>query len=402
MWVEALRKTMERHPAFDRFGLRRSIRYGAAVVLTGLALWLRLLIAPVDAGIPFVTFFPAIALTAIVGGFWPSMFTTVASAMLVARFFLSPMESAHPVEWSFATFLVSGFLVSTVIEAMHRYYRDYTRVLHDLERSRAEADEARQAAERASGAKSDFLTGMSHELRTPLNAIIGFSDTMLAEPFGPLPTKYAEYAADIHASGLHLHTLINDLLDMSAIEAGKVTLDEEVFDLDQVVTPCIRMIRPRAEQGCVEIIDELPPLPQVCADRRRITQIVLNLLSNAVKFTPPQGRVTVSARTGPSGGIAVVVADTGIGMDDIDIAKALEPFGQIRGEMHIAREGTGLGLPVSRSLARLHGGDLTIESRPRAGTTVYLRIPSERVVVGETRAVMSTPPDSGIIVEAPT
>lgn len=385
MWVEALRKTMGRHPAFDRFGLRRPIRYGSAVVLTGLALLLRLLIAPMDAGVPFVTFFPAIALSAIIGGFWPGMLTTVASAMLVARFFLPPMESAHPVEWSFATFLVSGFLVSSVIEAMHRYYRDYTRVLGDLERSRAEADEARHAAESASGAKSDFLTNMSHELRTPLNAIIGFSDTMLAEPFGPLPPKYAEYAADIHASGLHLHTLINDLLDMSAIEAGKVTLDEEVFDLEQVVTPCIRMIRPRANQGGVEIIDELPPLPRVRADRRRFTQIVLNLLSNAVKFTPPQGSVTVSARTGPSGGIAVIVADTGIGMDDAGIAEALQPFGQVRGELHIAREGSGLGLPVSRSLALLHGGDLTIESRLGAGTTVFLRIPSERVIIGGPR-----------------
>ncbi|MBI2236317.1 MAG: hypothetical protein HYU60_05085 [Magnetospirillum sp.] len=287
---------------------------------------------------------------------------------------------------SIVVFLVDGLLVSSAIEAMHRYFRDYIGIVSDLERSQAEAEEARREADLANRAKSDFLANISHELRTPLNAIIGFSDSMLAQSFGPLAPKYAEYASDIHESGQHLHALINDLLDMAAVEAGKLVLAEETFALDQAITFCLRMIHPRAAQGGVQIVDALPPLPRVRGDRRRITQIVLNLLSNAVKFTPRDGSVTVSARIEPSGGLSLMVADTGIGMDADGVARALQPFAQVENRLQRAHEGTGLGLPVSKSLAQMHGGDLSIESHPGKGTTVCLGIPRERVVHSERQA----------------
>jgi signal transduction histidine kinase len=392
MWIDAVRKMMEQRPASDHFGSRRPVGYVLALALTGIALLLRLWIAPQDAGIPFITFFPAVALSAILGGLWPGVLSAVLCTVLATYFFLPPFEDANFGVWSIAVFLGDGVLVSTAIEAMHRYYRDYILAVHDLEQSRAEAEEARQTAELANRTKTDFLANMSHELRTPLNAIIGFSDTMLAETFGPLAPKYAEYASDIHQSGQHLLALINDLLDMSAIEAGKLVLTEETFNLKQAITPCLRMIQSRAEQGGVAIVDAVPNLPPVIADQRRITQIVLNLMSNAVKFTPVHGAVTISAQTEPTGGITITVADTGIGMNADGVARAMLPFAQINNRLQRAQEGTGLGLPVSRSLAQLHGGDLSIDSLPGKGTIVCLYIPAKRVVTHEPRAAKNAPP----------
>jgi signal transduction histidine kinase len=386
MWVDAVRRTMERQPAFDRFALGRPLRHGLAVAFTGLAVLVRLGIAPPGAGIPFITFFPAVALSAIVGGLWPGLLSAALGVALALWLFMPPFGDPHFGALRIVVFLGQSVLVCTAIEAMHFYYRDYTRVARDLVRERGEAEEARCAAEVANRCKSDFLTNMSHELRTPLNAIIGFSDTILAQPFGALAPKYAEYAADIHESGQLLLALINDMLAMSAIEANKLTLHEESFDLGEAIASCLRMIRPRAEQGGVAVVQAVPPLPAVHADRRRIVQIVLNLLSNAVKFTPVGGTVTVAAEVGASGGLVVAVADIGIGMDEAGIARALQPFGQVRNSLQKAHEGTGLGLPVSRSLAQLHGGDLVIESRVGRGTTVRLCLPSWRVVAGESRS----------------
>lgn len=375
-----MRGAVERRQQFDRFHLPRSIRYALAGLLTTVALLLRLWIAPQDVGVPFITFFPAVALSAIVGGLWPGMLSAGLGALLATYFFLPPIREAEFGLWSTIVFLFDGILVCTAIEAMHRYHRDHTRMVGELKRSRIEADNARRAAELANQTKTDFLANMSHELRTPLNAIIGFSDSMLAEMFGPLSQKYTEYTGYIHQSGQHLLALINDLLDMSAIEAGKFKLIDEIFDLEQAIIACLHMIQPRAEQGNVAVVNALPTLPWVSADRRRFTQIMLNLLSNAVKFTPAHGTVTVSARTDASGSLLVTVADTGIGMDTNDLARAMEPFSQVKNGLQRAHEGTGLGLPMSKSLVQLLGGELSINSQPNQGTTVTVQVPSWRLV----------------------
>ncbi|QQP90236.1 PAS domain S-box protein [Skermanella sp. TT6] len=241
---------------------------------------------------------------------------------------------------------------------------------------------AREEAELAGRAKSEFLANMSHELRTPLNAVIGFSEIIKNEMFGPAGRpEYVEYARDIHESGTQLLALINDILDMSKIEAGKKELQDAVVDIGRVARNCVRLVEARAQFGGVAVAVDLPPdLPPVRAEELALKQIIANLLTNAVKFTPKGGRVRVSADIEPDGGLAVAVADTGIGIAPEDMEKALAPFGQIDSSLSNKTQGTGLGLPLARSLAALHGGTLSIESEPGRGTTVTVRLPSERVI----------------------
>ena len=241
---------------------------------------------------------------------------------------------------------------------------------------------AREEAELAGRAKSEFLANMSHELRTPLNAVIGFSEIIKNEMFGPAGRpEYVEYARDIHESGTLLLALINDILDMSKIEAGKKELQDAVVDIGRVARNCVRLVEARAQFGGVAVAVDLPPdLPPVRAEELALKQIIANLLTNAVKFTPKGGRVRVSADIEPDGGLAVAVADTGIGIAPEDMEKALAPFGQIDSSLSNKTQGTGLGLPLARSLAALHGGTLSIESEPGRGTTVTVRLPSERVI----------------------
>jgi signal transduction histidine kinase len=223
---------------------------------------------------------------------------------------------------------------------------------------------------------------MSHELRTPLNAIIGFSEIIEKEMFGPIGSpRYTEYANDIHESGTHLLNLINDILDVSKAEAGKIELQESQILLADLVDASLRLILPRARESAVALtephVDHLPP---VRADERRLKQVLINLLSNAVKFTPSGGRVSLEARLEPGRGLAIRVRDTGIGMAPEDIPRALEPFGQIDSRLARKYEGTGLGLPLSKALVELHGGKLEIESEQGMGTTVTVLLPPERIV----------------------
>jgi signal transduction histidine kinase len=246
---------------------------------------------------------------------------------------------------------------------------------------------ALKAAEAASKAKSAFLASMSHELRTPLNAILGFSETILYEAFGPLGApRYKEYLGDIHESGTHLLSLINDILDIARFDAGQAELHEEVFEVEPLIAESLRMVASHAEKCDIALSTELAAdLPELRADKRRIKQVLINLLSNAVKFTPAGGEVKLSASRSEAG-LAIAVMDTGIGIAQGDIPKALERFGQVDSSLARKYEGTGLGLPLSKQLMELHGGSLVLESQESIGTRVTVTLPLDRLVP-QTQAV---------------
>jgi signal transduction histidine kinase len=245
-----------------------------------------------------------------------------------------------------------------------------------------QARSAAQKAELANRSKTGFLANMSHELRTPLNAIIGFADIMRNELKGPLGNpEYKKYAADIAESSEHLLQIINDLLDISKIESGKLDLREENLDLARAYNTCVTILRERAQQGGVTLLCEaLPRDIYLRADARMIKQILINLVANAVKFTPPKGRVTLGAKRETDGSVTMSISDTGIGIAAEDIDRVLEPFIQADNDLARHYEGTGLGLPLAKALTELHDGRLEIESSPGTGTTVTVNLPAERVL----------------------
>ena len=255
--------------------------------------------------------------------------------------------------------------------------------LTDISRRKAMEQEllrSKEAAEYANRSKTDFLANMSHELRTPLNAIIGFSEVIQGEMFGPTVPRYVDYARDIHESGQHLLEIINDILDLSKLEAGKVELHESNVSVPSLANQCLSLVRGRAQEYGVALRVDIPEsLPQVYADKRAMKQVLLNLLSNAVKFTPGGGSVTLNAGIGPEQTLDIAVADTGIGMSEAEIQIALAPFGQIDSSHARRHQGTGLGLPLCQSLLELHGARLIVTSRPSEGTTIVARFPAERV-----------------------
>jgi signal transduction histidine kinase len=245
------------------------------------------------------------------------------------------------------------------------------------------------AAEAAGRAKAQILANMSHELRTPLNAVIGFAEFMASQGLGPLGNPgYLDCAIDIKEAGEHLLSLINDVLDLSKIEAGKVELREEVVDLREIICVSLRAVKAQAEKAVVTVEPVLPEqLPRVRADERKLRQMVLNLLSNAIKFTPAKGRIELTAFTEDGGDLIVQVRDNGIGIAPADIPRAMDTFSQVDGSINRKYPGTGLGLPLTKSLVELHGGTLELRSALGEGTTVTLRLPAWRVLEAGQEAV---------------
>jgi two-component system, cell cycle sensor histidine kinase PleC len=280
----------------------------------------------------------------------------------------------------FFLYLTQG-LHSTAL-SMVEYRAEKDSLIAELEEASAISDEARLRAEAANKAKSRFLATMSHELRTPLNAIMGFSEVMEKELLGAIGNDtYREYARNIYSSGNHLLHIINEILDLSRIEAGRYELYEETIRLTDIAEDCERLVNIRAEAKGLQIVEDFAPdLPQVWADPRAMRQICLNLLSNALKFTPKGGRITLSVSPGPDGGQLLSVRDTGPGIPKDEIPRVLQAFGQGSLAHESAEGGTGLGLPIVQNLIQLHGGTFELKSELRKGTEVTVTLPRQRVM----------------------
>lgn len=249
------------------------------------------------------------------------------------------------------------------------------------ESARLAAEFESRSAREASRAKSEFLATMSHELRTPLNAILGFSEIIQDQIMGPVSPQYVGYARDIHGSGKHLLALINDVLDLSKLEAGKFEISESQVDIVQLINEAVTLVRGSAHNRQIALSEIIKPTRMlVLVDERFLKQVFLNVLSNAVKFTPEGGQITARVDLIAGEGVEIAVSDSGIGMSPAEIDIALSPFGQIDSKIARQYQGTGLGLPISRSLVELHGGRLRIRSAPGAGTTIVVSLPVSRVI----------------------
>jgi len=257
-------------------------------------------------------------------------------------------------------------------------------LIAELETAKSLSDEARRRAEEANLAKSRFLASMSHELRTPLNAILGFSEVIADEVLGPVGNdSYKEYARDINSSGHHLLNLINEILDLSRIEAGRYELKEEAVNIAHVVEDCCHMVALKARTKDIRINQRFEEdMPRLWADERSVRQITLNILSNAVKFTPVGGEITVRVGWTAAGGQYIAVRDNGPGIPEEEIPVVLSAFGQGAIAIKNAEQGTGLGLPIVQALLSEHGGKLELRSKLREGTDVIAMFPAARVLTG--------------------
>lgn len=254
-------------------------------------------------------------------------------------------------------------------------------LVDSLRLAKDDSDRARLKAEAASRAKSEFLANMSHELRTPLNAILGFSEIISQKSFGEAVDKYAEYGAFIHHSGQHLLMLINDILDLAKIEAGRYIFEDTEIDVRAIAADGLRMVAtPAQDRGLAVSTRMADDLPAIRADERAMRQILINLLSNAVKFTPAGGSVNVFAELSDAGELRFGVRDTGVGIPPEDQQRVFQSFGQGRHDVTMLEKGTGLGLSIVKGLIEAHGGRVTLDSAPGRGTTVTVVIPPERVM----------------------
>ncbi len=314
-------------------------------------------------------------------------------------FILSTMAMAALIYFSLLTIRIYNTSLAT-IEA--RAEKDA--LIAELEQAKAKSDEARRRAETANLAKSRFLAQMSHELRTPLNAILGFSEVMKNEIFGKLPPSYRDYSADIHHSGVHLLELINEILDLSRVEAGRYELNEEAIDLVSVVEDCRRLLTLRAQNRGITIHEFYESdMPRLWADERAVRQICLNLMSNAIKFTPQSGEVWLKVGWTAAGGQYVSIKDNGPGIPEDELPVVLDNFGQGSNAIKSAEQGAGLGLPIAKSFIDLHGGTFTIKSQLRVGTEVIVTFPPARVMsaLGRMDDAPPTQPQTDYVAEEP-
>jgi two-component system cell cycle sensor histidine kinase PleC len=327
------------------------------------------------------------------------------SSMLASSLPIAVFAATVPVTFAFAlNFALQGDLHNYILGIMavaaqgyftllaHRLYSaglatlvaraEKDALIGELEQAKLVSDDARRRAEGSNIAKSQFLAQMSHELRTPLNAILGFSEVMKTEVFGPHTVlAYKDYSNDIHNSGQHLLNLINEILDLSRIEAGRYELNEEPVSITNVVEDCHHLLTLRAKNRGITIHEVFEPeLPRLWADERAIRQVFLNLLSNAIKFTPSGGEVWLKVGWTAAGGQYMSVKDTGPGIPEEEIPVVLAKFGQGSNAIKSAEQGTGLGLPIAKNLVELHGGTFTLKSKVRIGTELIATFPPERVM----------------------
>ncbi|MBC8129528.1 MAG: sensor histidine kinase [Rhizobiaceae bacterium] len=331
----------------------------------------------------------AVALTAMISS---TLRGVVAVAFVPLAAVLAARIAAEPEPLSFAMpaivlgsiplfAIVAEHLRRTTIERM-RHQAEKDELIAELETARIASDEARRRAEDANMAKSRFLATMSHELRTPLNAILGFSEVISNEILGPVGNAtYKEYVNDIHVSGQHLLDLINEILDLSRVEAGRYALNEEAVELPQIARDCLGFVQLKSEAKGIALKIQLEPeLPQLWADERALRQVILNLLSNAVKFTPRGGTIVVRVGWTAGGGQYVSVRDDGPGIPEDEIALVLSSFGQGSNAIKSAEQGTGLGLPIVQALVAIHDGELVLTSRLGEGTEAIAVFPHARVL----------------------
>jgi two-component system cell cycle sensor histidine kinase PleC len=314
----------------------------------------------------------------------------VTFALPVAVFALWSLRLWLPVEALMVALLIASLPFFTYVAGhLHKsalmlmsFRTEKDALIAELETAKAMSDEARRRAEEANLAKSRFLASMSHELRTPLNAILGFSEVMGNEVLGKMHNDtYRDYSRDIHASGQHLLNLINEILDLSRIEAGRYQLHEEPLHLAEVVEDCCHMMELRARKKDIRIVPQFEPrLPRLFADERSIRQIALNLMSNAIKFAPTGGEVRIRVGWTAGGGQYVSVRDNGPGIPPEEIPVVLSAFGQGSIAIKSAEQGTGLGLPIVQGLVELHGGEFRLESKLREGTEAIAMFPRSRVM----------------------